>query len=1008
MSDVFISYSRNDIAFAKLLHAVLKDNRLDTWIDWQDIPPSADWLAEIYEAIEGADTFVFIISETSLESEICGYEIAHASKHHKRLIPIVIHDIEAGRVPKELAVLNWIFFEETGEKFEAAIQDLITAITVDQEWLKAHTRYENRAIEWEKKNQETGSLLRGADLAEAETWLAGAAGKDPQPTPLQTQYILASRQDATRRQRRNLTFIAIALVVATTLGILAWTQRNVAVSEGNARATAQFEAVAEANRRATAESDAIAESHMRATAQIQAEAASTQAVAQKNEADRQARLARSGLFSVEALSHLDDSLSLALLLSVEAFNQADTLQSRSSLLSALIYHPSAVRDFYGHQGPVSNVAFSPDGALMATAGCSLPGPSRGTLTCEQGEILLWDAAGGELLDVIITPHPVFISNLIFSPDNATLVSSDWNGNIVVWDVASRQPRGDPLFENFGRVLDLAFSPDGSYFVSSHELLTTGSGNMISGELRVWDPKTLAMLKHIPMVFTLPYGSLVITPDGKQMIAAQQSAASVTLWDLDTWEKIPDAFVDYPDVVRSMDISPDGRTLVIANYDGSLLLWDLETMAPRGQKLLGHTALINKVVFSPDGGTIASVGEDQAIRLWDAASGEAIGDPFATMTESITDVAFHPSNGTFATSGQEGSALLWSPTSHTAIERVLANDGGPLWAGAISPDGTTLAAAGDDGVIALWDLTSDTTPLRTWPVEGGQVYDLAFSPDGATLALGGQPGVQRWDWRTGELLSAELEGREQPVVCIDFSPDGQLLASGGMDAQVHLWDAASGALVTGPLGGHHTTVNDLAFSPTGDLLASVACASHDPQYCEQGELILWDLSASQIVSQTYTIHGHNVWTLAFSPDGRTLATGSGDETIRLWDVASGEPLGEPILGHEFGVTSLAFSPDGALLASGGLDTEILLTDLDARQRLGPPLTSPDGVVSSLVFSPDGASLVSASQDGTLILWTLDPALWIERACRRAGRNLTQAEWQVYFPGEAYRRTCQDFE
>jgi len=360
MTDVFVSYSRKDIAFARLLHQALAENELETWIDWQDIPPSADWLAEVYEAIEGADAFVFVISETSLGSEICGLEIAHATKHNKRLIPIVIKDVEAEQVPKELAVLNWIFFEEAGEKFAEAMEDLVTAITVDQPWIKGHTRFENRALAWERKGADKGLLLRGSDLSEAETWLAGSAGKDPQPTALQTQYILKSREDSTRRQRITLSAVGVGLVVAVGLGILAWTQRNVAVEEGNARATAQAQAI---------EERAIAE------------AASTQAVEQKNEAERQAGLARAGLFSVESLSHLDDQLSLALLLSVEAISNAETVQSYSSLLSALTYNPSIVRTFHGHQGPVSNVAFSPDGKIMATAGCSLPGPSRGVMTC---------------------------------------------------------------------------------------------------------------------------------------------------------------------------------------------------------------------------------------------------------------------------------------------------------------------------------------------------------------------------------------------------------------------------------------------------------------------------------------------------------------------------------------------------------------------------------------------------------------------------------------------------
>jgi hypothetical protein len=88
MTDTFISYSRKDIAFAKIIHESLQSSQLETWIDWQDIPPSVDWFEEIKEAIEQADTFVFIISPTSVKSEICSKEIAHAELNNKRLIPI--------------------------------------------------------------------------------------------------------------------------------------------------------------------------------------------------------------------------------------------------------------------------------------------------------------------------------------------------------------------------------------------------------------------------------------------------------------------------------------------------------------------------------------------------------------------------------------------------------------------------------------------------------------------------------------------------------------------------------------------------------------------------------------------------------------------------------------------------------------------------------------------------------------------------------------------------------
>jgi len=103
MTDIFISYSRKDIAFASQLNKAFADNGFETWIDWQDIPPSTEWLKEVYAAIEEADTFVFILSADAALSEICRMEIEHAEKNNKRIIPIVINEIE----PSKVCIRHW-------------------------------------------------------------------------------------------------------------------------------------------------------------------------------------------------------------------------------------------------------------------------------------------------------------------------------------------------------------------------------------------------------------------------------------------------------------------------------------------------------------------------------------------------------------------------------------------------------------------------------------------------------------------------------------------------------------------------------------------------------------------------------------------------------------------------------------------------------------------------------------------------------------------------------------
>jgi WD40 repeat protein len=152
------------------------------------------------------------------------------------------------------------------------------------------------------------------------------------------------------------------------------------------------------------------------------------------------------------------------------------------------------------------------------------------------------------------------------------------------------------------------------------------------------------------------------------------------------------------------------------------------------------------------------------------------------------------------------------------------------------------------------------------------------------------------------------------------------------------------------------------------------------------------------------HKDTVFSVAFSPDSKIVASASRDKTIRLWDVATLQSLGTPLVGHSDGVYAVAFSPDGKTLASASGDRTIRLWDVTSRQALGGPLTGHTNSVLSVGFSPDGKTLVSASGDKTIRLWDVDVSSWINRACEIAKRNLTRAEWAHYMGNEAYQPTC----
>lgn len=214
MADVFLSYAREDSPFVKRLQQALSDQGRDVWVDWEDIPPSAEWLAEIAAAVEAADTFVFVLTPASLGSETCLYELKHAHENNKRIVPVVSRDVEAPHVPESLARLNWLFFREKDD-FDTAFRTLIATIETDLGWVRAHTRLLVRAREWESHRQDTSYVLQGADLEEVESWLSRAADSKPRTTQLQMEYISASHRAGVAQQRReNRGFYLVATAYA--------------------------------------------------------------------------------------------------------------------------------------------------------------------------------------------------------------------------------------------------------------------------------------------------------------------------------------------------------------------------------------------------------------------------------------------------------------------------------------------------------------------------------------------------------------------------------------------------------------------------------------------------------------------------------------------------------------------------------------------------------------------------------------------------------------------------
>ena len=276
----------------------------------------------------------------------------------------------------------------------------------------------------------------------------------------------------------------------------------------------------------------------------------------------------------------------------------------------------------------------------------------------------------------------------------------------------------------------------------------------------------------------------------------------------------------------------------------------------------------------------------------------------------------------------------------------------------SPDGNTLASGGWGKAVYLWDVASGKqktvfTGHKEWAVQS-----IAFSPDGTTLASGGaDKDIYLWDVASGK-QKAVLPGHTRDVQIVAFSPDGSLLASGGHDKTVRVWDVASRHLKALLIADKNTgDINGLAFSPDGTIL--VSCGEWD------NSVRLWDV-ASWKEKSVLTGHIDSVRSVAFSPDGSTLASGGHDKTVRLWDTTSEEQI-SVFTGHTGDVLSVAFSPDSSTLASGGHDKTVRLWDMASKSQKAV-LTGHTDQVESVAFSPDSRTLATASSS-RIHLWDL---------------------------------------
>jgi len=984
MAKLFVSYSRKDSAVARKLIQAFKDMGQDVWVDWEDIPPAVDWLEQIFRGIEGSDAFLFLISPDSVASEVCNVEVGRAAQNNKRVIPIVVRDVDPKITNETIRKLNWTFIREQ-DVFEEGLAKVKTGIELDLPWVEEHNRLQSRALEWHRK-KEPSLLLRGKDLRNARSLVMTAAKKDPTPTNLQQLYIHHSNQD---ERRRNLFWFAtaFAVIALASLTIFAFIQQNRA--EMN-------EALAIANERQAQINEARAVEN-----KIQAELNAAEAEKQAEEARKAKVIAEAQRSAAKAQIYQSRTgeLYTSTLLAIDSWQGSESDEAEEILRRNISLLPLPVAQF-GHLGKINSMQLNPNGDVVLTASADKT-------------ICAWNLEDGT--ELFCANSPGSVNDAIFSPDGNLIVTGDESGLVQILSAENGAMQFQFTYETPIQNVDIR--SDGKLLAVTED---DGNITMINLERR----EESFFLKATGRVFYSGF-----SPNGK-FFASGSDLGIVTLWNLDTNEIF--SRNKHRGEVLAIEFSPNSRYLVSGGKDG----YSVFTFTSSGEDIYKrlHEDWVEDIAFSPDSSWYATVSHDKRIRVWDAVNSN---ERIRMSQESFVDVVEVSPNGQWiATTGSDKTVRVWNASTGAEMFQIPLTSGGAALA--FSDDGRYLITGDDSGALGIWDISIMPAPEKYF-IFDGIAGDVQFNNTGDVLYASDENRIWSLNPNASSTLTVSPQDEQKLelkstikefLLSLDSDAIGistvadqvfihyinenrtskALNITGSIEALAFYHDG--GQLITATSNGMVQAWNpgsDKSNEPLivfeGESATSLASAQSLLAMGMTNRILVIDLTSNQIFQEIESPGGHP--NLALNSDGNLLASANATGQIQIW----GNKNGKFTLLHSISkesASSIVFNSTGNILAIG-TSSSVILIDTSLGEEIARIPHSDN--VNGLSFSTNENILATASSR-FIQLWDISKIAEIksdslvEVACSRMIANFNAAQWTAFFGAEEFRRLCEN--